>query len=81
MTLRSRNLARTLPRNSRETSRNPFEYLENTFEGSIENMELQDYMIGANSTTTNCSPQVTHPLHLDFMVCLKYTKLTVLCAP
>ena len=74
MTLRSTNLARTLPRNSTETSRNPFK-------GSTENMELQDYMIGANSTTTNCSPQVTHPLHLDFMVCQKYTKLTALYTP
>ena len=49
MTLMSTNLARTLPRNSTEMSRNPFE-------GSTENMELQDYMTGANSTTTNCSP-------------------------
>ena len=74
MTLRSTNLARTLPRNSTETPRNPLK-------GSTENMELQDYMIGANSTTTNCSPWVAHPLHLDFMVCLKYTKLTAQCAP
>ena len=74
MTLRSSNLARTLPRNSTETSRNPFE-------SSTENMELQDYMIGANSTTTNCSPQVTHPLYLGFMVYQKYTKLTAPCAP
>ena len=74
MTLRPTNLARTLPRNSTEMSRN-------SFEGSTENTELQDYMIGANSTTTNCSPQVTHPLHLDFMVCQKYTKLTVPCTP
>ena len=35
MTPRSTNLARTLPRNSTETSRNPFK-------GSTENMELQD---------------------------------------
>ena len=38
-------------------------------------------MIGANSTTTNFSPQVTHSLHLDFKVCLKCTKLTALCTP
>ena len=41
---RSTNLERTLPRNSTETSRNPFE-------GLTENTELQNYMIGANSTT------------------------------
>ena len=62
MILRSTNLARTLPRNSIETSRNPFK-------SSTGNMELQDYLIGASSTTTNCSPQVTHPLQLGFMVC------------
>ena len=43
-------------------------------------MDLQDYMIGAKYTTTDCSPQVTLPLHLGFMVYLKYTKLTVPCA-
>ena len=59
MTLRSTNLARTLPRNSTETSRNPFE-------SSTGNMGLQDYMIGASFTTTNCSPQVSHPVHLGF---------------
>ena len=74
MTLRSTNLARTLPRNSTEMSRNPFK-------GSTENTELQDYMIGANSTTTNCSPQVTHPLHLNVMVCPKYIKLTAPMSP
>ena len=74
MTPRSTNLARTLPRNSTETSRNPFE-------GLTENTELQDYMIGANSTTTNCSLQVTLPLHPGFMVCQKYIKLTALCTP
>ena len=37
MTPRSTNLARTLPRNSTETSRNPFK-------GLTENTELQDYM-------------------------------------
>ena len=57
MTLRSTNLARTQPKNSTETSRNPFK-------GLTENTELQDYMIGANSTTTNYSLQVTLPLHL-----------------
>ena len=69
MTLRSTNLARILPRNSTEMSRNPFE-------SSTENTELQDYMIGANSTTTNCFLWITHPLHLGFMVYQKYTKLT-----
>ena len=74
MTPRSTILARTLPKTSTEMSRNPFE-------GLTENTELQDYMIGANSTTTNCSLQVTLPLHPDFMVYLKYIKLTALCAP
>ena len=68
MTPRSTNLVRTLPRNSTETSRNPFK-------SSTGNIGLQDYMIGASFTTTNCSPQVTHPLHLGFMVYQKYTKL------
>ena len=42
-------------------------------------MDLQDYMIGAKYTTTDCSPQATLPLCLGFMVYLKYTKLTVPC--
>ena len=62
------------PKNFTEMSRNPSE-------GLTENMDLQDFMIGAKYTTTNCSPQVTLPLHLGFMVYLKYTKLTVPCAP
>ena len=74
MTLRSTNLARTLPKYFTETSKNPSE-------GLIENMDLQDFMIGAKYTTTNCSPQVTLPLHLGFMVYLKYTKLTAPCTP
>ena len=37
--------------------------------------------VGANYTTTTCSLQETHPLHLGFMVYLKYIKLTVPCAP
>ena len=74
MTPRSTNLARTLPRNSTEMSRNPFE-------SSTGNTELQDYMIGASFTTTNCSPQVTHPLNLGFMVYQKYTKLIAPCTP
>ena len=74
MTLRSTNLARTLPKNFTETSRN-------LSESSTENMDLQDYIIGAKCTTTDCSPQVTLPLHLGFMVYPKYIKLTVPCAP
>ena len=73
MTLRSTNLARTLPKNFTEMSRNPSE-------GSTENIELQGFMIGAKYTT-NCSLQVTLPPHPGFMVCPKYTKLTVPCAP
>ena len=73
MTLKSTNLVRTPPRNYTEMSRN-------LSENSTENMDLQDYMIGAKYTTTDCSPQVTLPLHLGFMVYLKYTKLTVPCA-
>ena len=74
MTLRSTNLARTQPKNFTEMSRKPFE-------GLTENMDLQDYMIGANYTTTNCSLQVILPLHPGFMVCQKYIKLTALCTP
>ena len=73
MTPKPTNLVRTQPRNYTETSRNPSE-------NSTENMDLQDYMTGAKYTTTNCSLQVTLPLHLGFMVYLKYTKLTVPCA-
>ena len=48
---------------------------------STENMDLQDYMTGANYTTTACSLQETHPLHLGFMVYQKYIKLTAPCTP
>ena len=74
MTLRSINLARTPPKSFTEMSRNPFE-------SSRGNMGLQDYMIGANCTTTNCSPQVTHPLHLGSTVYQKYIRLIALCTP
>ena len=74
MTLRFTNLARTLPKTFTETSRNPSE-------GSTENMELQDFMIGAKYTTTNCSSQVTLPLHPGFMVCPKYTRANCLMHP
>ena len=67
MTLRFTNLARTLPRNSTKMSRNPFE-------SSTGKTGLQDYMSGANYTTTNCSQQVTHPLCLGFMVYQKIHK-------
>ena len=73
MTPKHTNPARTPPRNYIETFRN-------LSEDSTENMDLQDYMIGASYTTTACSPQATHPLHLGFMVYLRYTKLTVPCA-
>ena len=66
------NPARTPPRNYTETFRN-------LSEDSTENMDLQDYMIGASYTTTACSPQETHPLHLGFMVYLRYTRLTAPC--
>ena len=59
MTLKSTNLVRTQPRNCTGTSRN-------LSENSTGNMDLQDYMIGAKYTTTNCSLQVTLPLHLRF---------------
>ena len=60
MTLRSTNLARTLPKNfTDDMSRNPSE-------GSTENMDLKDFMIGTKYTTTNCSPQVTLPLYPGF---------------
>ena len=37
-------------------------------------MDPPDYIGGAKSITTNCSPQVTHPLHLDSMVYQKFHK-------
>ena len=61
--------------------RNYIETFRNLSEDSTENMDLQDYMIGASYTTTTCSLQATHPLHLGFMVYLRYTKLTAPCAP
>ena len=69
MTPRLTNPARTPPRNCTEMFRN-------LSEDSTENMDLQDYMIGASYTTTACSLQVTHPLHLGFMVYPRYTRLT-----
>ena len=74
MTPKLTNPARTLPRNYTEKFR---KHSEN----STENMDLEDYMIGANYTTTACSLQETHPLHLGFMVYQKFTRLTVPCAP
>ena len=74
MTPKHINPARTQPRNYTETFRN-------LSGNSTGNMDLQDYMIGANYTTTACSLQETHPLHPGFMVYLKYIKLTVPCAP
>ena len=59
MTPKHTNPARTPPRNYIETFRN-------LSEDSTENMDLQDYMIGASYTTTACSPQETHPLHPGF---------------
>ena len=43
--------------------------------------DLPDYIGGANATATNCSPQVTHPQHLDSMVYLKFIKLIAPCDP
>ena len=43
--------------------------------------ELSDYIEGANATTTNCSPQVTHLQHLDSIVYLKFIKLIAQCDP
>ena len=74
MTLKSTNLAKTLPKNCTETSRKPFD-------SSTENTDLPDYTGGAKSITTNCSPQVTHPLHLDSMVYQKSTRLIAPCNP
>ena len=74
MTLKSTNLGKTLPKNCTETSRKPFD-------SSTGNMVLPDYIGGANAITTNCSPQVTHPQHLDSMVYQKSTKLIAPCVP
>ena len=53
MTPRSTNLVKTPPKNCTEMSKKPFD-------SSTETMDLPDYIGGANTTTTNCSPQVTH---------------------
>ena len=74
MTLKSTNLAKTLPKNCTEMSRKPLD-------SSTEIMDLPDYIGGAKSITPNCSPQVTHPLHLDSTVCLKSTRLIAPCDP
>ena len=74
MTPKHTDLVRTQPKNYTETFRNHSG-------NSTENKDLQDYMIGARYTTTDCSLQETHPLHLGFMVYPKYIKLTVPCAP
>ena len=64
----------TTKKNCTETSRKPFD-------SSTENTDLPDYTGGAKSITTNCSPQVTHPLHLDSMVYQKSTRLIAPCDP
>ena len=74
MTPKSTNLVKTLPKNCKETSRKPSD-------SSTENMDLLDYIGGANAITANCSPQLTHPQHLDSMVYLKFTKLIAPCDP
>ena len=74
MTPKHINPARTQPRNCTETFRNHSG-------NSTGNMDLQDYMIGANYTATICSLQETHPLHLGFMVYPKYIRPTVPCTP
>ena len=74
MTPKHTNPARTPPKNHIQTFRNPSE-------NSTGNMDPQDYMTGASYTTTACSLQATHPLHLGFMVYPRYTKLTVPCTP
>ena len=51
---------------TRTPPRNYTEMFRNLSEDSTENMDLQDYMIGASYTTTTCSLQETHPLHLGF---------------
>ena len=50
-------------------------------DSSTRNMVLPDYTGGANTITTNCSPQVTHLQHLDSMVYQKFIKLIALCYP
>ena len=74
MTPKSTNLVKTLPKNCTEMSKKPSD-------SSKENMDLPDYIGEANATTTNCSPQVTHPQHLDSMVYLKFIKLISPCDP
>ena len=74
MTPKSTNLVKPLPKNCTEMSKKPSD-------SSKENMDLPDYIGEANATTTNCSPQVTHPQHLDSMVYLKFIKLIAPCDP
>ena len=74
MTLKSTSLAKTPPKNCTGMSKKPSD-------SSTENMDLPDYIGGAKTTTTNCSPQVTHPQHLDSMVYQKSTRLIAPCDP
>ena len=74
MTPKHTNPARTPPRNYTEMFRN-------LSEDSSENMDLEDYMTFPSYTTTACSPQETHPLHLGSMVYPRYTRLTAQCTP
>ena len=73
MTPKHTNPARTPPRNY-------IEMFRNLSEDSTENMDLQDYMIGASYTTTALPPhRQLIPCTLGFMIYLRYTKLTVPC--
>ena len=60
MTPKHTNPARTPPRSY-------IEMFRNLSENSTGNMDPQDYMTGARYTTTACSLQATHPLHLGFI--------------
>ena len=74
MTPKSTNLAKTLPKDCTEMSKKPSD-------SSTENMGLPDHIGEANTITTNCSPQVTHPQHLHSMVYQKFTRLIAPCDP
>ena len=65
----------------KDTTKKLHRDVQESFKSSTGNMGLQDYMIGANYTTKNCSPQVTHPLHLGFVVYQNYIKLIAPCVP
>ena len=73
MTLKSTNLAKTLPKNCTETSRKPFD-------SSTENMDLPDYIGGAKVLQQIAPHRNTSPVP-RFYGLPKFTRLIAPCDP